>query len=265
MTPQPDPVPALLAHLADTPDAWLLTADRRPTGRALPTVPVPDATAGPGGLDQDQAAAALFEIEADQLARVPEQLPTDTLTAALSGSVNRLGMWGLCESTETFTGLEADQFPEVGVCRWLAYRLTLTFWYEGAHSRPMTAGEVAACLYASTDPWDDSRPLTPTRLREALHEGTDALDGPRVQEAGTLLTADAAPSRRQPRRPLPAPWTDPKRRARCFHLARHYTATLDTPLMVHPTESAQVGPVLLGATVPSPVRQGAHRPLVWRW
>jgi hypothetical protein len=45
--------------------------------------------------------------------------------------------------------LDADEFPEVGVCRRFAYRLALSFWYEGARSRPMTVGEAAVALYLS--------------------------------------------------------------------------------------------------------------------
>ncbi|AEY91695.1 hypothetical protein SHJG_6428 [Streptomyces hygroscopicus subsp. jinggangensis 5008] len=89
----------------------------------------------------------MFETGADELAvPVPD---TDVLYDALNGAVRTLGPAGIAEVLGTFSELDAGEFPEVGACRHFAYRLALSFWYEGARSRPMTAGEAAVALYLS--------------------------------------------------------------------------------------------------------------------
>ncbi|AQW53410.1 hypothetical protein ACIQPP_01905 [Streptomyces violaceusniger] len=95
-----------------------------------------------------EVAAALFEAGADHELDVP--LPsTDTLYGAFRASVGELGPVGVAEVVDTFNGLDAAEFFEVGVCRTFAYRLALSFWYAGARSRPMTAAEAAVALYLS--------------------------------------------------------------------------------------------------------------------
>ncbi|WP_460069512.1 hypothetical protein [Streptomyces sp. YKOK-I1] len=98
-----------------------------------------------------EVAAALFETGADELALpAPDtDTHTDTLYDALNGAVRTLGPAGIAEVVGIFTDLDAEEFPEVGVCRQFAYRLALSFWYDGARSRPMTAGEAAVALYLS--------------------------------------------------------------------------------------------------------------------
>ncbi|MEV7500049.1 hypothetical protein [Streptomyces sp. NPDC093018] len=98
-----------------------------------------------------EVAAALFETGADELALpAPDtDTHTDTLYDALNGAVRTLGPAGIAEVVGIFTELDAEEFPEVGACRRFAYRLALSFWYDGARSRPMTAGEAAVALYLS--------------------------------------------------------------------------------------------------------------------
>ncbi|MFD7068534.1 hypothetical protein ACFV97_15070 [Streptomyces sp. NPDC059913] len=135
---------ALYARVAPAPapGVRLTERDRRRDGQDFPTVPVAGVE-----LDVDDVAAALFETAADELA-VPVPT-TDTLYAALQAAVAELGTDGIAEVRETFAGLPADEFEEVAYCRQFAYRLALSFWYTGARSRPLTAGEAAVALYLS--------------------------------------------------------------------------------------------------------------------
>jgi hypothetical protein len=98
-----------------------------------------------------EAAAALFETGADELALPGPDTDThtDTLYDALNGAVRVLGPAGIAEVVGTFEGLDGAEFFEVAICRKFAYRLALSFWYEGARSRPMTVGEAAVALYLS--------------------------------------------------------------------------------------------------------------------
>lgn len=259
MRSAPDPLPDWARDLVETTAGRLLRADRRPPGQSWPTVPVPDCPEGVSRLDRTQTACALFEMCTDQLDTPPEMLATDTLTAALTGAVRALGADGLASETTHFTDLDETEFPEVGVCRWLAHRLALTFWYEGARSRPMTTGEVAACLYASARRFTDCQALTPEDLTAAVHAGADALSGPEVVTAGQCLARHFAPGGSRPAG---------SQERKCLHLARHHTLPLALPLVVLPetgSELAPAGPALLGASVPAPVRHGAVRPLSWHW
>ncbi|MFE9384403.1 hypothetical protein ACFYMO_14435 [Streptomyces sp. NPDC007025] len=262
MSSAPDPTPDFLSELADSTAGRLLAADRRPVGQPWPTVPVPDCPEGVTQLDYVQTACALFEMCTDQLDSPPELLATDTLTAALIGAVRALGVDGLNQETARFKELDEEEFPEVGACRWLAHRLALTFWYDGARSRPMTTGEVAACLYASGRRFPDCRALTPGELFTAVHAGADKLTGPEVVTAGRCLSRDSAPGSSRPAS---------REQRRCLHLARSHTSHLATPLVVEPDPDSplhQPGPdgaVLLGASVRAPLTPEATRPLCWHW
>lgn len=265
MTSAPDPLPALLADLADTPEGWLLSADRRSPGEILPTVPVPGAPEGVAEMNGETAATALFEMNAEELSADFGPLPTETLTAALAGAVRALGPDGLRKEADRFAVFD-DQFPEVADCRLLAYRLVLTFWYTGARSRPMTTGEVAACLYASGRPWT-SMPLSPDALGNGLHQGADSLTGPEVVAGGRALTSMCLPTTDRAHGGADGRWADRERARTCFELARRHTQTLPTPLLVTPEPSPDCpAPVpLLGASVLPPLLPGRMRPLVWRW
>ncbi|QNE79139.1 hypothetical protein F0344_08875 [Streptomyces finlayi] len=89
----------------------------------------------------------MFEVYSDEYA-VPG-ISTDALYALLGTAMTELGPAGLVETTDAFSGLDSVEFPEVGACRWYAYRLAVSFSYEGARSRCMTAGEAAAGLALS--------------------------------------------------------------------------------------------------------------------
>ncbi|TWV50259.1 hypothetical protein FRZ03_12355 [Streptomyces misionensis] len=98
-------------------------------------------------LSVGEVSAALFETATEELAvPVPS---TDTLYDALSSAVRALGPAGIAKEVGTFAELDAEEFFEVATCRAFAYRLALSFWYEGARSRPMTVGEAAVALYLS--------------------------------------------------------------------------------------------------------------------
>ncbi|MFD0211990.1 hypothetical protein ACFVH9_23505 [Streptomyces hirsutus] len=116
--------------------------ERRRAAETFPPVPIRGLE-----LTMGEVAAALFETGADELTLpVPD---TDTLYDALNGAVRMLGPAGIAEVIDHFAALDADEFPEVGACRQFAYRLVLSFWYEGARARPMTACEAAVALYLS--------------------------------------------------------------------------------------------------------------------
>ncbi|MFF4756055.1 hypothetical protein ACWD5R_36950 [Streptomyces sp. NPDC002514] len=122
------------------PLAW---RERRRAPEEFPTVPV-------GGLEWSplDVAATLFEAGADY--ELGDPVPsTDVLYELLCASVEELGPAGIAALVDDFAVLEAEEFSEVGVCRRFAYRLALSFWYEGARSRPMTVGEAAVALYLS--------------------------------------------------------------------------------------------------------------------
>ncbi|MFH9070863.1 hypothetical protein [Streptomyces alboflavus] len=174
MTPTAQ-VQALLATAAPTaPVLFSLTEhDRRAEGDDLPTIP-----AGGIELTAEEAAAALFEVEADLL---EERAPnTDALYAALKAAVSKLGPAEIANLVGDFAELDNREFPEVGRCRRFGYRLALSFWYEGARSRSMTCGEAAVAVYFSglnrykqADFW--ALPKHRMLLARALYEGLHAV------------------------------------------------------------------------------------------
>ncbi|MFJ6692607.1 hypothetical protein [Streptomyces sp. NPDC091294] len=140
----PGPLNALYARVTApaAPAVPLARRERRRPSEAFPTLPAAGLEWSPG-----EVAAALFEAGADETA-VPVPT-TDALYAVFRESVGELGPAGVAEVADTFNSLDQAEFSEVGVCRTFAYRLALSFWYEGARSRPMTVGEAAVALYLS--------------------------------------------------------------------------------------------------------------------
>ncbi|WP_406124992.1 hypothetical protein [Streptomyces sp. NBC_00989] len=175
---------------APMPVVSLTEIDRRREGDDFPTVPVAGLELTP-----NEVAAALFETGADNLALpVPSN---DALYAALTAAVNTLGPAGIAEVTDTFESLDADpvEWPEVAACRRFAYRLALSFWYEGARSRPMTAGEVGVAVYLSSlDRYrmDDFRqlPLRKMLLGRAIHEGVTAVPTETLIRLGAVMSGE---------------------------------------------------------------------------
>ncbi|MDT0268314.1 hypothetical protein RM844_18695 [Streptomyces sp. DSM 44915] len=142
---------------------------------ALPTVPVPG-----GELTGRQVAAVLFEAGVEEL----YQPRLAILLAALADTYGRVNPGELAQATEGFMGLDVEEFPEVAVCWQAAYRLCLAFWYHRAVARPMTAGEVAACLYlAGAEP-----------TRRATTTGT-TMPAPILGAATVARTAHTLPTR----------------------------------------------------------------------
>ena len=135
---------ALYAHVSPdpVPVVSLAELDRRRDGEDFPTIPV-------GGLELDvnDAAAALFESGAEELA-VPRP-DTDTLYEVLKTAVTGVDRFELVKNAEVFAGLPDAEFSEVRQCREFAYQLAVSFWYRGARSRLMTRREAAVCLYLS--------------------------------------------------------------------------------------------------------------------
>ncbi|WP_256726476.1 hypothetical protein [Streptomyces acidiscabies] len=125
------------------PAVPLVRRERRRAGDEFPTVP-----AGGMGLSPEEVAAALFEAGADveYLGSVPG---TDALYGVLRESADEQGPAGIVKLVGDFSALDSAEFWEVADCRRFAYRLALSFWYEGARSRPMTVGEAAVALYLS--------------------------------------------------------------------------------------------------------------------
>ncbi|MGW2784241.1 hypothetical protein ACWC3X_23740 [Streptomyces populi] len=242
---------ALYARVAPSaaPVFSLAEMDRRPAGEDLPTIPILglELTAG-------EAAAALFETAADELSvPVPD---TDTLYDALNGAVRTLGPAGIAGVTPTFEELDADpvEWPEVAACRRFAYRLALSFWYEGARSRPMTAGEVGVALYLSgLDRYRmaEFRELPRRKLlvSRAIHEGVTAVPTETLIRLGAVMAGEFG---RTADRDRDREWLykqalpDYHRRRFAFDLVR-WDRSQPAPLIVRP----DTGGYLVGLTPPA--------------
>ncbi|GAA0668634.1 hypothetical protein GCM10009535_55670 [Streptomyces thermocarboxydovorans] len=232
---QPAPVPVFS----------LTERDRRREGEDLPTIPVMGYE-----LTANEAAAALFETAADELAvPVPD---TDTLYDALNGAVRTLGPAGIAQVTEQFEGLPAEEFFEVADCRRFAYRLALSFWYAGARSRPMTAGEIGVAVYLSSlnrYRMADFRELPRRKLllARAIHEGVTAVPTETLIRLGAVMSGELGGLDRDRDREwlykqaLP----DYHRRRFAFDLVR-WNREQPAPLIVRPDS----GGYLVGLTPP---------------
>ncbi|MFJ1897859.1 hypothetical protein [Streptomyces sp. NPDC088115] len=245
---------ALFARVPSRPHGALVA---RAGGAGPLSVPV----AG-GELCREETAAALFEVYTDEHA-VPG-ITTDTLYALLNASVADLGPVGLVQCTDSFSGLDAVEFPEVGECRWYAYRLALSFWYEDARSRPMTAGEAAAALalsgYARTT---GAGRIDPRMLARQVREGAARLPAAALVQLGRAVSADLAhiPDPGDSgawlyRRLLP----DRQRTRRCFDLIRS-NVPVPLPLVVRTDD----GTYRIGAAPPPGPGNRWARPLAARW
>ncbi|MER6499249.1 hypothetical protein ABT218_07620 [Streptomyces sp. NPDC001455] len=239
---------ALFAHVTPpaAPVFCLAEMDRRREGDDFPTIPVAGLE-----LDVNEAAAALFETAADELAvPVPN---TDTLYAALRAAVAQLGPVGIAEVTETFAGLPADEFPEVAECRRFAYRLALSFWYAGARSRPMSMGEIAVALYLSSlhrYRMADFRelPRRPLVVARALYEGVTAVPTETLIRLGACMAAEfGGPADRERGREwlYKQAMPDYHRRRFCFGIVQSQHAQ-PAPLIVRP----DTGTPTIGLTPP---------------
>ncbi|MGW0560889.1 hypothetical protein ACWDZ4_09690 [Streptomyces sp. NPDC003016] len=242
------------------PVVSLAEMDRRPLGEEFPTVPV-------GGLELDinEVAAALFETAADDLAvPVPD---TDTLYEALKAAVATLGPVGIAEVSQTFAELDDAEFFEVRECRAFAYRLALSFWYRGARSRPMSAGEAGVALYLS----DLVRyrradflelPKHKLLISRALHQGATAVPTETLIRLGAFMAAEFGSTNRDRDREwlykqaLP----DYHRRRFCFDLIRWETGQ-PSPLIVRPDS----GGYTIGLTPPPGPGGIWRRPLKAQW
>ncbi|MEV7325296.1 hypothetical protein [Streptomyces sp. NPDC093970] len=239
---------ALYAQVAPSaaPVFSLAEMDRRPAGEDFPTIPIMGLE-----LTVTEAAAALFETAADELAvPVPD---TDTLYDALNGAVRTLGPAGIAGITPTFEGLPAGEFSEVAHCRRFAYRLALSFWYEGARSRPMTAGEVGVAIYLSSlDRYRMAEfqelPRRKLMLARAIHEGVTAVPTETLIRLGAFMSGEFG---RTADRDRDREWLykqalpDYHRRRFAFDLVR-WDRSQPAPLIVRP----DAGGYLVGLTPP---------------
>ncbi|MFE2635178.1 hypothetical protein ACFXKF_10405 [Streptomyces scopuliridis] len=239
---------ALYAQVGSVPAPVvpLTQRDRRRDGQDYPTV-----RAAGLELDLNEVAAALFETVADDFA-VPAP-DTDTLHAALTKSVNSLGAAGLAEAARTFARLDAREFPEVAACRRFAYRLILSFWYEGARSRPMTAGEAGVALYLSSlqryrQAEFRALPRRALVLSRALHEGVTSVPTEILVRLGEVMAGELGGIDRDRKREwlykqvLP----DYHRRRFCFDMFR-WDNSQPAPLIVRTDDGA----LTLGLTPPA--------------
>ncbi|MFJ6460003.1 hypothetical protein ACIQM0_02880 [Streptomyces sp. NPDC091387] len=244
---------ALFARVPSRPHGALVA---RASGAGPLSVPV----AG-GELCREETAAALFEVYTDEHA-VPG-ITTDTLYALLNTSVADLGPAGLVQCTDAFSGLDAVEFPEVGVCRWYAYRLALSFRYQGARSRPMTAGEAAALALSGYAHTLGASRLDPRRLARQIRDGAARVPAAVLIQLGRAVAADLAhipdPGNSGSwlyRRLLP----DRQRTRHCFDLIRS-NVPVPLPLVVRTDDGAfQIG----AAPPPGPGNRWA-RPLRAQW
>ncbi|QCX76683.1 hypothetical protein C9F11_15070 [Streptomyces sp. YIM 121038] len=247
---------------AAAPVVSLSGMDRRRDGDTFATIPV-------AGLELTvgEAAAALFETAAEDLALpVPS---TDALYAALTAAVNTLGPTGIAEHTPEFEGLDGDpvEWPEVATCRRFAYRLALSFWYAGARSRPMTAGEVGAAVYLSSLNRYRAEvfrelPGRKLLLARAIHEGATAVPTETLIRLGAVMGGELGGADRDREREwlykqaLP----DYHRRRFAFDLVR-FDRSQPAPLVVRPDS----GGYTIGLT-PPPGPDGTWlRPLRAEW
>ncbi|MEU6327765.1 hypothetical protein ABZ851_10840 [Streptomyces sp. NPDC047049] len=248
-------VRALFAQMPLDPDGALLV--RRTGATGVLSVPV-------AGMElcREETAAALFEVYSDEYG-LPG-MSTDTLYDLLGAAVFEMGPAGLLETTDVFSGLDSVEFPEVGVCRWYAYRLAVSFWYEGARSRPMTAGEAAAALYLSDHARIAGAPSAdPRRLARHVRQGAGQVPTAALLRLGSAVSADLArvPDARGDggwlyRRLMP----DRQRARRCLDLIRSSTP-VPLPLIVR----TETGDYLTGATPPPGPGNRWARPLRAEW
>ncbi|MER7720280.1 hypothetical protein ABTX99_25645 [Streptomyces flaveolus] len=241
------PLNALYARVAApaAPAVPLARRERRRPSEEFPTLPAAGLEWSPG-----EVAAALFEAGADETA-VPVAT-TDALYATFRASVGELGPAGMAEVVDTFSGLDQAEFPEVGVCRTFAYRLALSFWYEGARSRPMTVGEAAVALYLSdayrhhqVDAYTLRR--APLLVSRAIRQGAALVPVETLIRLGAAMarefTAPVTPGRDWLYRQALPDW---HRRRFCFDLMRADTRQ-PSPLIVR----TDGGDHAVGATPPA--------------
>ncbi|MFF0091480.1 hypothetical protein ACFYSF_16190 [Streptomyces canus] len=242
------------------PVVSLTERDRRPAGEDFPTIPV-------NGLELTigEVAAALFETAADDLAvPVPS---TDALYAALTAAVRQLGPAGIAEVTEQFEGLPSSEFFEVKECRQFAYRLALSFWYEGARSRPMSAGEVGVAIYLSgMDRYRQADfhglPHRKLMLARAIHEGVTAVPTETLIRLGAVMSGELGGADRDRsgewlyKQALP----DYHRRRFAFDLVQ-WNREQPAPLIVRPDS----GGYLVGLTPPPGPDGKWQRPMRAEW
>ncbi|QFR02989.1 hypothetical protein F9278_33760 [Streptomyces phaeolivaceus] len=208
----------------------------------------------------------MFETGADELAvPVPD---TDTLYGVLHGAVRTLGPAGIANVLGTFEELDGAEFFEVAYCRRFAYRLALSFWYEGARARPMTAGEAAVALYLSDayrhhhiDPATFRR--TPLLVSRAIRQGAALVPVETLMRLGAAMVREFAVTAVTPpvtpvATQVDAPSTpgrdwlyrqalpDYHRRRFCFDLMR-FDARQPSPLIVR----LDGGAYAVGATPPA--------------
>uniref|UniRef100_A0AAU2A4S2 Uncharacterized protein n=1 Tax=Streptomyces sp. NBC_00093 TaxID=2975649 RepID=A0AAU2A4S2_9ACTN len=255
---------ALYAQVAPAPApvVSLTEMDRRPAGADFPTIPVAGLELTPS-----EAAAALFETAAEDLALpVPS---TDALYMLLTAAVNTLGPAGIANITPTFETLDADpvEWPEVRYCREFAYRLALSFWYAGARSRPMTAGEVGVAIYLSSLTryrMADFRHLPGRKLMlsRAIHEGVTAVPTETLIRLGRVMGGELGDADRDRDREwlykqaLP----DYHRRRFAFDLVR-WDRSQPAPLIVRP----DTGGYTIGLTPPPGADGKWLRPVRAEW
>jgi hypothetical protein len=228
--------------------ALLSAVPADPSGLAAqraPGAPIPPLRIAGRLLSREHTAAALFDAYADE-----HGLPgitTDALFGIARTSAERLGPEGMAEAVEIFTSLDPVEFWEVADCRWLAYRLHLSFWYPHARTRPTTVGEAAAALCLSD--WRrcaGADRSDPRALSLAIRQGAAHVPATVLMTLGAALTGECAGQGPQAPgwlrdRLLP----DHARRRAAFTLVRT-RPKVPTPVIVRPDS----GGYALGATPP---------------
>ncbi|NEC87292.1 hypothetical protein G3I71_16010 [Streptomyces sp. SID12501] len=138
----------------------------------------------------------MFEAWADEFAvPVPD---TDVVHTALSAAVRKFGPARVDSVTAEFVEMNPRQYGEVALCWVLAYRLALSFWYEGARSRPMTVGEAAVALYLSdayrhqVDP--DTFRRSPLLVSRAIRQGAALVPTETLMRLGAAMGWEFVPA-----------------------------------------------------------------------
>lgn len=222
--------------------------------------PLPGLLAGGRVLSREETAAALFEAQTDCFG-LPS-ISTATLHGIVRGLVTSMDHGEFAELTGIFATLDSVEFPEVGECRWYAYRLHLAAWYPHARTRPVTIGEAAAALCLSDWGQHAGAPASgPRALALHIRQGAARVPATVLRTLGVALTGEFAHAGHQApgwlaARLLP----DYRRRRACFEAIRT-RAYVPTPVMVRPDN----GGYALGATPPPGPGNHWARPLREGW
>lgn len=224
-------MPGIVAERVSEHVTALPLVERRCAGEVFPRVPVAGVE-----LPRELVAVALF-LEGAGLPVVCSDL---LLLSTVRRAVEVHGVAGLAGEVAEFSALPV--WERAAQDAWgRAYRLCVRHWYEGAVSRWMHPGEVAAALYFSTlkrQPREGLRGRV-VDLEGYMRQGIATVGADAVAHFGAEL--DGQYGAFHPTAPSAAAVTampDQRRREWCFSVALSWSWLLDVPLLVRFIDSA---------------------------